>query len=403
MTSAEESTGDKVGRPGSDDQSEHGFRSIRDLIDTISGRNIVDSDQGDAGFAEHWPFPFLALVGQKEIKLGLLLAMINPNIGGVLLIGPRGTGKTTVIRSLIDLMPYVQDSLCYYGCLEEDIETGGQDAVCPACAEKYGKGLPLSMQRQARLVELPLNAKMEDVLGSVAEGGRAGSRTFIRRGILSRADQNILFIDEVNLLRDDVVDVILDAAAQRSFTVRRDQMAATYRSRFSLVGTMNPEEGGLRPQILDRFGLRIMVKGLDGLDERMLAYERSRAYMVNPKQVVEVFADETSIAREEVQAAKELLPKVVIPPEVSQAGLVLIKNLGIASLRAEITLFEAARALAAADGREIVSIEDIRQVATMALRLRQSDFMDRYFDQQSKESERIAMELNKLGVDGTED
>ena len=235
-----------------------GIRSIRDLIDRVTGRNLIGLGEGDAGLAEQWPFPFLALVGQTDMKLGLILTLINPNIGGILLIGPRGTGKSTAVRSLIDLMPNSQVSNCYYGCLEEDVEIGGIEALCPNCVEKFAKGEKLSSMRPARLVELPLNAELEDVLGSFDERAQAISRVNIKRGIISQADRNILYIDEVNLLTDEVVDAILDASAQRGYTVRRGQFSATFHSRFTLVGTMNPEEGALRPQIMDRFGLRLL-------------------------------------------------------------------------------------------------------------------------------------------------
>ena len=392
---AQDATEPKAGSAGSIPSN---IRSIRDLIDTVTGRNLKDLESGDAGFADQWPFPFLALVGQMEMKLGLLLALINPNVGGVLLVGPRGTGKTTGVRSLIDLMPYVNESNCYYGCLDEDVEVGGMEVLCPNCVEKYGKGEPLASLRPAKLVELPLNAKMEDVLGTVDERSAAHARTRVKRGILSYADRNLLYIDEVNLLKDEVVDVILDAAAQGSYTVRRGQFSATYRSRFTLIGTMNPEEGSLRPQILDRFGLRLFVKALDDIEERYEAYQRARAYLANPKKVVDLYADETLIAREEILSARDLLPKVVIPEDIANLGLSLIKELGIASLRAELTLFEAARALAAADGRNEVSMEDLEQVAPMALRLRRSKFIEDYFMEQASEENEIVNTMKKFNL-----
>jgi len=392
----EKNTDGMEGESGAETIHVSGIRSIRDLIDRVTGRNLDDLSLGDAGYAEQWPFPFFAVVGQQEMKLGLILTLINPNIGGVLLVGPRGTGKTTSVRSLMDLMPYVYESNCYYGCLEEDVETGGLESLCPACAEKYQKGEPLSSLRPAKLVELPLNAKMEDVLGSVDEKAAASNRLRVRRGILSHADKNILYIDEVNLLKDEVVDVILDASAQGSYTVRRGQFAATYRSRFTLVGTMNPEEGTLRPQILDRFGLRLMVEGLEDTEERLSAYKLARAYMTNPKRVVEMYADETMIARDEIAAARKLIPEVDLPEEIAKIGLDLIRELEIASLRAEITLFEAARAMAAADGRTVVEEDDLRQVATMALRLRRSKFIEDYFTDQEGEEVEIDKKLEKI-------
>ncbi|MEN8240473.1 MAG: ATP-binding protein [Chloroflexota bacterium] len=372
------------------------IRSIRDLIDQVTGRNLGDlTAEGDVGLAEHWPYPFLALVGQSDMKLGLLLNLINPAIGGVLLVGPRGTGKTTAVRSLIDLMPSVNVSGCYYGCLEEDLETGGPDSICPNCVEKLANGEKLSSVRPARLVELPLNAKLDDVLGTVDQRAAAHFRLRVQRGILSFADKNLLYIDEVNLLGDEVIDAILDAASQGSYTVRRESFSATYRSRFTLVGTMNPEEGNLRPQIMDRFGLRLLVKGLAETSERLEAYNRSRAYFQNPRQVVDVYADETMIARDEIQAARDLLPEVKLPNKIANIGLELVHDMGIASLRAEISLFEAARALAAADSRLEVNQDDLRQIAPMALRLRRSEFISGYIDNQAEEETEISEKLGK--------
>lgn len=372
-------------------------RSLRELIDRVTGRGLdAGQAQEDAGIADVVPFPFLALVGQNEMKLALLLAMINPALGGVLLIGPRGTGKTTAVRSLVDLLPEVPRSLCHFGCLAEDVETGGLDAICPDCAKKYGAGDPLAVMDRVRLVELPLNARIEDVVGGADERAAIHERYAMRRGILAQADRNLLYVDEVNLLNDDVIDVILDAAAQGHYVVRRGAVSATFRSRFSLIGSMNPEEGRLRPQIMDRFGLRVIVRGLPDPSERLLAYQYVHAYQSNPRRMVAQFAAETALAQQEIQIARDLLPQVILPEVIAKLGLNLVERLEIDSLRAEITLFEAARAHAIADGRLEVEPQDIYIVAPIALRLRRSEFMNEYFATQNTEEQQMLVLLDEL-------
>jgi magnesium chelatase subunit I len=378
----------------------HSFRSLKELVDYVSGKTLPPTQSDEGRVSESLPFPFLAIVGQREMKLALLLSLINPNIGGVLLIGPRGTAKTTAVRSLLDLLPQVERSACAYGCMPEDVEAGGMDAVCPDCAKKYAEGQPLTAPDRVRLIELPLNARLEDVVGGIDERAAIHERLRIRRGILAQADQNLLYIDEINLLNDDIVDAILDAAAQGTYTVRRGPVSATYRSRFVLIGSMNPEEGRLRPQILDRFGLRVIVRGLEDADERLEAYRRVRSYRANPRAMIAQFAQEMSAAKEEIKSARERVKQVEVPDEAAKSAIALVQKMGIDSLRAEITWFESARALAAADDRVRVTPDDLKTVAPMALRLRRSQFIADYFASQGaeeKEMQELLYKWNKPG------
>lgn len=379
------------------DRVAHSFRNLRELVDYVAGKSLPPLAPEEGRLTEPLPFPFLAIVGQQEMKLALLLGLINPNVGGILLIGPRGTAKTTAVRSLLDLLPQVERSTCFYGCLPEDIEIGGINAVCPDCAKKYGEGLPLTAPDQVRLIELPLNAKIEDVVGGIDERAAAHERMRVRRGILAQADRNLLYIDEINLLGDDIVDSILDAAAQGSYTIRRGSIAATYRSRFVLIGSMNPEEGRLRPQILDRFGLRVIVHGLENAEERLEAYRRVQAYLSNPRQMTGQFSAEMEAAASEIRNARELVRKVVIPDQVANPAIELVQRMGIDSLRAEITWFESARAYAAADSRSEVTTDDLKAVAPMALRLRRSQFMSEYLKGQLSEEKELTSLLGNFG------
>ncbi len=372
-------------------------QSLTELLQRASSKRFLDAlPPEDLGLAEHLPFPFLAIVGQEEMKLALILSLINPQIGGALLIGTRGTGKTTAVRSLTDLLPDVERSRCNYGCLPEEIEVGGIDAVCPDCARRYAEGDPLTYTDPVRLVELPLNSELPDVVGGLDERAAVHQRLRIQRGILARADQNLLYVDEVNLLPNEIVDSILDAAAQGSFTVNRGALSATYRSRFILVGSMNPEEGHLRPQIIDRFGLRVIVRGLDDPEQRLEAYRRAVSFRNSPRSVILDYSHSTHMAREELLEARKRLPEANLSTESETLGLELVRELGVDSLRAEITLFEAAKAHAVADGREAVAPEDVQKVATMALRLRRSDHLQSFYEDQEREQEEVQELASRL-------
>jgi magnesium chelatase subunit I len=367
------------------------------LLSHTGARAILSEEQADFGLSDHRPYPFLAIVGQYEMRIALLLSIINPAVGGVLLIGPRGTGKTTAVRSLTDILPEVEVSDCEEGVLPEDLQTENAPLLYPDCYEKYQAGQSISHHENVKLVELPLNSRLEDVVGGINERiAVQQQRVSIERGILARADNNLLYIDEVNLLDDQIVDAILDAASQGSYTVRRGAMSGTYRARFVLIGSMNPEEGRLRPQILDRFGLRVNVRGLLTRAERLEVYHRVQAYRRNPTQFIRQWDDVTATTREDVILARELLKQTIISDEALDLGLTLIQELDIDSHRAEYTMFEAARAHAAADGRDIATVTDIRTVAPMALRQRRSQFMVSFFESQQEEDQQIRARIDQL-------
>src|SRR5690606_1932017 len=226
------------------------------------------------GYSDDLPFPFLAMVGQNEMRIALLLSVINPSVGGVLLIGPRGTGKTTAVRSLTGILP--------------DIEVDDPEAEFTDIGEEE----PPPIWHEVKIVELPLNARLEEVVGGINERiAIQQNRIRLEPGILSRAHNNVLYIDEVNLLDDAIVDAILDAAAQGRYTVRRGAMSGTFESQFILIGSMNPEEGRLRPQIMDRFGLRVAVRGLIESEPRLEVYKRVKEYRENPRGFAAKWAD----------------------------------------------------------------------------------------------------------------
>lgn len=356
---------------------------LLELLNESGARRVLRTPEVDLGLAEQLPYPFLAIVGQMEMRTALLLAVINPAVGGVLLIGPRGTGKTTAVRSLVDLLPYNEILL--------DNEESEPDAP------------PQVRYEPVKLVELPLNARLEDVVGGINERiAVQQGRVRLERGILARADQNLLYIDEVNLLDDVIVDAILDAAAQGSYTVRRGAMSGTFRSQFVLIGSMNPEEGRLRPQIMDRFGLRVPVQGLFDPAERLEVYRRVRRYQSNRRQFLLEWAQMMQQAREEIITARELLKETGLDDMAIEVGLKLVQQLGIDSHRAEYAMFEAARARAAADGRVLADVDDVRAVAPMALRQRRSQFMTDFFERQQQEDDAIRGQIDDL-ADGLDE
>lgn len=274
-------------------------------------------------------FPFAAVVNQEKAKEALLLAVINPAVQGVLFLGEKGTGKTTLVRSLSTLLPETQ------------------------------------------VIDLPLGCGEEMVLGTVdAEKTLATGKVSVKPGILTRADGHVLYIDEVNLLADHLMDIILDAAATGQYRLEREGISSSYTARFILVGSMNPEEGWLRPQLLDRFGLAVHVSAISSVEKRTEVFHRAQAYRADPEAFVQSYQPAQREITEKLRQSRKRLVEVTIADRLINRTIETILQLGVRTHRAELAILQGSKARAAWYERDAVSWEDIQTVMPLALQHR---------------------------------
>ncbi len=312
-------------------------------------------------------FPFSAIVGQDDLKRGLLMTAVDPHIGGVLAFGDRGAGKSTAIRALAALLPAIRVvKNCPYRCDPDAVAL-----LCENCQPKAKKDELQVVSGPASVVDLPLGATEDRVVGALdLERALVNGEKRFEPGLLARAHRGFLYIDEVNLLEDHLVDVLLDVAASGENVVEREGLSVRHPARFVLVGSGNPEEGELRPQLLDRFGLSVDVRTPMKIDDRLEVIRRRDAYERDPETFVKKWKRKDNAVRRSVEKAREQLGDVKTPDHVLERASALCIALGTDGLRGELTMMRAARALAALDGKSEITLDEMRLVAPSALRHR---------------------------------
>lgn len=313
-------------------------------------------------------FPFTAIVGQEEMKLALILNTIDPKIGGVMIMGDRGTGKSTTIRALADLLPEIS-------VIADDpfnSDPNDPDLMSDAVRSQLEQQIELPVaQKKVTMVDLPLGATEDRVCGTIdiekalSEGVKA-----FEPGLLAKANRGILYVDEVNLLDDHLVDVLLDSAASGWNTVEREGISIRHPARFVLVGSGNPEEGELRPQLLDRFGMHAEIRTVKEPALRVQIVEQRTEFDQNPQDFLEDYQSQQTALQEQIVNAQKLLPSVNIDYDLRVKISQVCSELDVDGLRGDIVTNRAAKALTAFEGRTEVTVDDIRRVMTLCLRHR---------------------------------
>jgi len=321
-------------------------------------------------------FPFTAIIDLDKLKLAILINAINPKVGGLLIRGPKGSGKTTIVRSLADILPKIRVIKdCPFNCNPNDPSN-----MCPKCREKHREGAVLTVEERGMVVvDLPLGATEDRVVGSldVEKAIKLGIEA-LEPGILAEANQNVLYVDEVNLLADHIADDLLDAAATGWNIVEREGISVSHPSRFIFVGTMNPEEGELRPQLLDRFPLSVTVGNMTSADDRVEVVKRNIAFEANPERFNEKFKPMQNELRLKIDQARSLLKDVTISTSILEGICKACLDLRVDGLRPDIVIAKAASTLAAFENRTEPTLGDVLIAAELVLghRTREGGFVE---------------------------
>ena len=326
---------------------------------------MTQQNPASNGKTETW-FPFTAIVGQVAMKRALLLNAVNPKIGGVLVRGKKGTAKSTAVRSLASLLPEVTVVQgCPYNCSPEE-----RQGLCSRCEPANDSAQ--TVVRKIPIVDLPVGATEDRLVGSldIEEAIKTGNRVF-EPGLIAATHRGILYIDEVNLLNDHLVDILLDAAAMGRNYVEREGISITHRSEFILVGTMNPEEGDLRPQLLDRFGLAVEVDGRFSPEERQEVVKRRIAYEADPQEFMARWQKAEEEERTRVLHSQEVLTNVVVSDDILALITSICAEYDVDGMRGDIVMYKTAATIAAYENRTEVNAEDVREAANLALLHRQ--------------------------------
>ncbi|HIC92485.1 MAG TPA: magnesium chelatase ATPase subunit I [Syntrophaceae bacterium] len=310
-------------------------------------------------------FPFTAIVGQEDMKMALILNAINPHVGGVLIRGDKGTAKSTAVRSLAFLLPEIEVVKdCRFNCNPHQ-----PGEMCHECRDKIDKGEKLDvMSRPMRVVDLPLGATEDRVVGSIdiERAIKKGNKAF-EPGILAEVHRGILYVDEVNLLDDHLVDILLDSAAMGLNIVEREGISFIHPARFILIGTMNPEEGELRPQLLDRFGLCVEIKGINNVNERMEIIRRWTEFEKDPNAFEHNWKAEQEQMRNLIAKAKEILPLITYPDGTLELIARIAMDAGANGHRADIFMLKTAKTITAYHHRTEVTEKDVYEAAKLVL------------------------------------